>query len=162
MRNKMQQFGLILVGAVAGVMLSLNFSAVANKDTREVLRPLPVEELRAFTEVFGRIKSDYVEPVEDKKLINEAINGMLTGLDPHSAYLDMDAYKELQIGTQGEFGGLGIEVTMEDGFVKVVSPIEDTPAFRAGIKTGDLIVKLDDTAVKGLSLSDPSHILDIL
>jgi len=154
MRNKMQQFGLILVGAVAGVMLSLNFSAVANKDTREVLRPLPVEELRAFTEVFGRIKSDYVEPVEDKKLINEAINGMLTGLDPHSAYLDMDAYKELQIGTQGEFGGLGIEVTMEDGFVKVVSPIEDTPAFRAGIKTGDLIVKLDDTAVKGLSLSD--------
>ena len=154
MRNKMQQFGLIFVGAVAGIMLSLNFSAVANKDTREVLRPLPVEELRAFTEVFGRIKSDYVEPVEDKKLINEAINGMLTGLDPHSAYLDIDAYKELQIGTQGEFGGLGIEVTMEDGFVKVVSPIEDTPAFRAGIKTGDLIVKLDDTAVKGLSLSD--------
>ena len=154
MRNKMQQFGLILVGAVAGVMLSLNFSAVANKDTKEVLRPLPVEELRAFTEVFGRIKSDYVEPVEDKKLINEAINGMLTGLDPHSAYLDIEAYKELQIGTQGEFGGLGIEVTMEDGFVKVISPIEDTPAFRAGIKTGDLIVKLDDTAVKGLSLSD--------
>lgn len=154
MRNKMQQFGLILVGAVAGVMLSLNFSAVANKDTKEVLRPLPVEELRAFTEVFGRIKSDYVEPVEDKKLINEAISGMLTGLDPHSAYLDIEAYKELQIGTQGEFGGLGIEVTMEDGFVKVISPIEDTPAFRAGIKTGDLIVKLDDTAVKGLSLSD--------
>ncbi|MDW7598007.1 MAG: S41 family peptidase [Nitrosomonadaceae bacterium] len=154
MRNKMQQFGLILVGTVAGVMLSLNFSAVANKDTKEVLRPLPVEELRAFTEVFGRIKNDYVEPVEDKKLINEAINGMLTGLDPHSAYLDIDAYKELQIGTQGEFGGLGIEVTMEDGFVKVISPIEDTPAFRAGIKTGDLIVKLDDTAVKGLSLSD--------
>ena len=117
MRNKMQQFGLILVGAVAGVMLSLNFSAVANKDTKEVLRPLPVEELRAFTEVFGRIKSDYVEPVEDKKLINEAISGMLTGLDPHSAYLDIEAYKELQIGTQGEFGGLGIEVTMEDGFV---------------------------------------------
>ena len=150
MRNKMQQFGLILVGAVAGVMLSLNFSAVANKDTKEVLRPLPVEELRAFTEVFGRIKNDYVEPVEDKKLINEAINGMLTGLDPHSAYLDIEAYKELQIGTQGEFGGLGIEVTMEDGFVKVISPIEDTPAFRAGIKTGDLIVKLDDTAVKVL------------
>lgn len=150
----MQQFSLILFGAVAGVMLSLNFSAVANKDTKEVLRPLPIEELRAFTEVFGRIKSDYVEPVEDKKLITEAINGMLTGLDPHSAYLDTDSYKELQIGTQGEFGGLGIEVTMEDGFVKVVSPIEDTPAFRAGIKTGDLIIKLDDTAVKGLSLSD--------
>lgn len=154
MGNKMRQFGLIIFGAIAGVMLSLNFSAVANKEATEVLRPLPVEELRAFTEVFGRIKSDYVEPVEDKKLITEAINGMLTGLDPHSAYLDTDAFKELQIGTQGEFGGLGIEVSMEDGFVKVISPIEDTPAFRAGIKPGDLIIKLDETAVKGLSLTD--------
>jgi len=154
MGNKMRQFGLVIFGAIAGVMLSLNFSAVANKETQEVLHPLPVEELRAFTEVFGRVKSDYVEPVEDKKLITEAINGMLTGLDPHSAYLDTDAFKELQIGTQGEFGGLGIEVSMEDGFVKVISPIEDTPAFRAGIKPGDLIIKLDDTAVKGLSLTD--------
>lgn len=154
MRNKIRQFGLILLGAVAGVMISLNFSAVADKETREVLRPLPLEELRAFTEVFGRIKSDYVDSVEDKKLITEAINGMLTGLDPHSAYLDVDAYKELKVGTQGEFGGLGIEVSMEDGFVKVVSPIEDTPAFRAGIKTGDLIIKLDDTAVKGLTLNE--------
>ena len=154
MGNKMRQFGLIIFGAVAGVMLSLNFSAIANKETQEVAHPLPVEELRAFTEVFGRIKSDYVEPVEDKKLITEAINGMLTGLDPHSSYLDADAFKELQIGTQGEFGGLGIEVSMEDGFVKVISPIEDTPAFRAGIKTGDLIIKLDDTAVKGLSLTE--------
>src|SRR5690606_33021756 len=84
------------------------------------------------------IKTGYVEPVEDKRLITEAINGMLTGLDPHSAYLDQDAFKELQVGTQGEFGGLGIEVGMEEGFVKVVSPIEDTPAFRAGLKTGDL------------------------
>lgn len=154
MGNKMRQFGLVIFGAIAGIMLSLNFSAVADKETQEILRPLPVEELRAFTEVFGRIKSDYVEPVEDKKLITEAINGMLTGLDPHSAYLDADAFKELQIGTQGEFGGLGIEVSMEDGFVKVISPIEDTPAFRAGIKPGDLIIKLDDTAVKGLSLTD--------
>jgi carboxyl-terminal processing protease len=154
MGNKMRQFGLVIFGAIVGIMLSLNFSAVANKETQEVPHPLPVEELRAFTEVFGRIKSDYVEPVGDKKLITEAINGMLTGLDPHSAYLDTDAFKELQIGTQGEFGGLGIEVSMEDGFVKVISPIEDTPAFRAGIKPGDLIVKLDDTAVKGLSLTD--------
>ena len=154
MGNKMRQFGLVIFGAISGVMLTLNISAVANKDTQEVLHPLPVEELRAFTEVFGRVKSDYVEPVEDKKLITEAINGMLTGLDPHSAYLDADAFKELQIGTQGEFGGLGIEVSMEDGFVKVISPIEDTPAFRAGIKPGDLIIKLDDTAVKGLSLTD--------
>ena len=154
MGNKMRHFGLVIFGVITGVMLSLNFSANADKETQGVLHPLPIEELRAFTEVFGRIKSDYVEPVEDKKLITEAINGMLTGLDPHSAYLDMDAFKELQIGTQGEFGGLGIEVSMEDGFVKVISPIEDTPAFRAGIKPGDLIIKLDDTAVKGLSLTD--------
>ena len=96
----------------------------------------------------------YVEPVEDKKLITHAISGMLTGLDPHSQYLDADAFKDLQVNTQGEFGGLGIEVGMEDGFVKVVSPIEDTPAYRAGIKAGDLIVKLDDTPVKGMTLAD--------
>ena len=96
--------------------------------------------------MFGRVKSDYVEPVEDKKLITEAINGMLTGLDPHSAYLDQEAFRELQVGTQGEFGGLGIEVGMEDGFVKVVSPIDDSPASRAGVKSGDLIVKLDETS----------------
>src|SRR4249919_3766461 len=118
MRSKLQQFGLIALGVCLGVMISLNFSAVAQ---REVLGPLPVEELRAFTGVFGRIKSDYVETVEDKKLITEAITGMLAGLDPHSAYLDQDAFRELQVGTQGEFGGLGIEVGMEDGFVKVVS-----------------------------------------
>ena len=119
-----------------------------------MLKPLPIEELRAFTEVFGRVKSDYVEPVDDKKLITEAINGMLTGLDPHSAYLDQEAFRELQVGTQGEFGGLGIEVGMEDGFVKVVAPIDDTPASRAGVKSGDLIVKLDDTSVKGMTLND--------
>ena len=116
--------------------------------------PLPVEELRAFADVFNAVKQGYVEPVEDKKLITQAISGMLAGLDPHSAYLDADAFKDLQVGTQGEFGGLGIEVGMEDGFVKVISPIEDTPAFRAGVKAGDLIVKLDDTPVKGMSLSD--------
>ncbi|HEX6828139.1 MAG TPA: S41 family peptidase [Burkholderiales bacterium] len=150
MRNRLQQLGLVLTGVVAGVLISLNFSAVADRDAA----PLPIDELRAFTEVYGRIKSDYVEPVEDKKLITEAINGMLTGLDPHSQYLDADSFKELQVGTQGEFGGLGIEVGMEDGFVKVISPIEDTPAHRAGLKTGDLIIKLDDTAVKGLTLTD--------
>ncbi|MGQ0512072.1 MAG: S41 family peptidase [Betaproteobacteria bacterium] len=149
--NKYKQVGLILMGAVAGVLLSLNFQAIGQLATRS---PLPVEELRAFTDVFGAIKSNYVEPVEDKKLITEAINGMLAGLDPHSAYLDAEAFKELQVGTQGQFGGLGIEVGMEDGFVKVVSPIEDTPAFRAGVKPGDLIIKLDDTPVKGMTLND--------
>ena len=151
MKSKRQQAGLILLGAVLGIMISLNLSAVAQRDNPG---PLPVEELRAFTEVFGRVKSDYVEPVEDKKLINEAINGMLSGLDPHSSYLDAEAFKELQVGTQGEFGGLGIEVGMEDGFVKVISPIEDTPAYIAGIKSGDLIIKLDESSVKGMSLND--------
>ena len=151
MRSKFRSLGLILLGAVAGVLISLNLQAIAE---REAAGPLPVEELRAFTEVFGTIKQNYVEPVSDKKLITGAINGMLSDLDPHSAYLDADAYRELQVGTQGQFGGLGIEVGMEDGFVKVVSPIEDTPAFRAGIKPGDLIVKLDDTPVKGMTLNE--------
>ncbi|MDZ7593064.1 MAG: S41 family peptidase [Thiobacillus sp.] len=140
-----------LAGLLAGAALTVNLSAIADRDAATAL---PVAELRAFTDVFARIKSDYVEPVEDKKLITEAITGMLTGLDPHSAYLDAEAFKDLQVGTQGEFGGLGIEVGMEDGFVKVVSPIEDTPAFKAGVKPGDLIIKLDDTPVKGMTLND--------
>ena len=151
MRNRFEKFGLIGLGVAAGVALGVHFSALADKETAT---PLPVEEMRAFTEVFGKIKSDYVEPVSDKKLMTEAINGMVSGLDPHSSYLDADAFKELQVSTQGEFGGLGIEVGMEDGLVKVVSPIEDTPASQAGIKSGDLIFKLDDTLVKGLTLND--------
>jgi carboxyl-terminal processing protease len=151
MRSRIEKIGLVGVGLLAGLLISLHFAAVADKDAET---PLPFEEMRAFTEVFGRIKSDYVEPVSDKKLMTEAINGMLSGLDPHSAYLDADGFKELQAGTQGEFGGLGIEVGMEDGLVKVISPIEDTPAFTAGVKSGDLIIKLDDTLVKGLTLND--------
>lgn len=150
MRTKFKSAAMITAGAVIGILITLNLSAVAQKTPG----PLPIEDLRAFTEVFGRIKSDYVEAVDDKKLISEAINGMLTGLDPHSSYLDAEAFKELQVGTQGEFGGLGIEVGMEEGFVKVVSPIEDTPAHRAGLKPGDLIIKLDDANVKGMSLND--------
>ncbi len=152
MTTQIRQASLVLVGVLAGVLLSLNFSAVAQREAARF--PLPVDELRAFAEVFGAIKSSYVEPVEDKKLITEAISGMLTGLDPHSAYLDQDAFRELQVGTQGQFGGLGIEVGMEEGFVKVVSPIEDTPAFRAGLKPGDFIIKIDDTSVKGMSLNE--------
>ena len=148
--SRFKQFGLLALGAVLGAALTLNYPAVAQKEQAS----LPVDDLRAFTEIFGRIKSDYVEPVEDKKLLTEAINGMLSGLDPHSAYLDAEAFKELQVGTQGEFGGLGIEVGMEDGFVKVVAPIEDTPAHRAGIKSGDLIIKLDETPVKGMTLNE--------
>ncbi len=151
MRGKLQQIALVMLGLVAGILVSVHYSAIAQ---REAIGPLPVEELRTFADVFGAIKQGYVEPVEDKKLITYAISGMLSNLDPHSAYLDADAFKDLQVSTQGEFGGLGIEVGMEDGFVKVVAPIEDTPAYRAGIKAGDLIIKLDDTAVKGMTLSD--------
>lgn len=147
-----QKAGLVGLGLVAGVSISLNYSAIADKET--LATPLPVEELRAFSEVFGRIKSDYVEPVTDKKLITDAIAGMLNGLDPHSAYLDADAFKELQVGTHGEFGGLGIEVGMEDGVLKVISPIEDTPAYQAGIKPGDFVIKIDDTLIKGMALND--------
>src|SRR5574343_461876 len=136
---------------VAGALISLHLPALAEKDTKA---GLPIDELRTFAEVYSAIKQGYVEPVEDKQMITNAISGMLSNLDPHSAYLDVDAFKDLQVGTQGEFGGLGIEVGMEDGLVKVVSPLEDTPAYRAGLKAGDLIFKLDDTPVKGLSLSD--------
>jgi carboxyl-terminal processing protease len=152
MSSKLQQVGLVVLGAALGVAASLHFSAIADRQSSSI--QLPVDDLRLFSEVFGRIKNDYVEPVEDKKLLKEAINGMLTGLDPHSAFLDQDAYKDLQVGTQGEFGGLGIEVGSEDGFVKVIAPIEDTPAHRAGIKSGDLIIKLDGVGLKGVSLND--------
>ncbi len=122
--------------------------------TEQTPEPLPLEQLRTFADIFGRIKANYVEPVDDKVLLENAIRGMVSGLDPHSNYLDADDYKDLQVGTKGEFGGLGIEVGMEDGFVKVIAPIDDTPAQRAGVRSGDLIVRLDDTPVKGLSLND--------
>lgn len=121
--------------------------------------PIPFEGLKAFAEVYGRIKQDYVEPVKDDKLLEDAIRGMLSGLDPHSAYLDKEQYEELKVGTTGQFGGLGIEVGMENGFVKVISPIDDTPAQKAGVKAGDLIIRLDDKPVKGLSLNDAVKIM---
>ncbi len=149
--GKLKQAGLICAGLLGGVLISLQFSAMAEKEVRA---NLPIEELRTFAEVFNAIKQGYVEPIDDKKLITHAISGMLSNLDPHSTYLDADSYKDLQVGTQGEFGGLGIEVGMEDGLVKVVSPIEDTPADRGGVKSGDLIFKLDDSLIKGMTLSD--------
>ena len=113
---------------------------------------LPLEELRTFAEVMDRIKTAYVEPIDDKTLLENAIKGMLSNLDPHSAYLEPDAFNELQESTSGEFGGLGIEVGIEDGFIKVVSPIDDTPASKAGVESGDLIIKIDGQPTKGTSL----------
>ena len=155
---KRQNIALLMVGLVLGIMISIGQGVFAEREAGPVTG-LPVEELRTFTDVFGRVKNDYVEEVPDKKLLENAIRGMLSGLDPHSAYLDPDQFKELQVGTSGEFGGLGIELGMEDGFVKVIAPIDDTPAQRAGIKAGDLIIRLDDTPVKGLSLNDAVKIM---
>lgn len=149
--SKAKTFSLAFGGFVAGALISLQIPALAQKEPKP---GLPIEDLRTFAEVYSAIKQGYVEPVEDKKMISNAIAGMLSNLDPHSTYLDADAFKDLQVGTQGEFGGLGIEVGMEDGLVKVISPIEDTPAYRAGVKSGDLIFKLDDTPVKGLTLNE--------
>ena len=150
MRHKLKIAGWISIGALAGALTTVSLQTVA----RGSLAPLPLEELQQLASVFGMIKTDYVEPVDEKKLISDAISGMVSGLDPHSQYFDKKSYKEFREGTSGRFVGVGIEITQEDGLVKVVSPIEGTPAYRAGIKPNDLITKIDDTAVKGLSLSD--------
>lgn len=142
----------LLLGAALGVSISLVTTVFAQRE--EARSALPLDELRTFTEIFGKIKSDYVEPVEDKALLENAIRGMLSGLDPHSSYLDAEEFKDLQAGTTGEFGGLGLEVGMEDGFVKVIAPIDDTPASRGGIQAGDLIIRLDDTPVQGMPLNE--------
>lgn len=153
MRFSMRNIMLVGLGLTLGVTLTIGQGVLAEReDVRQT--PLPLDELRTFTEVFGKIKSDYVESTEDSTLLENGIRGMLSGLDPHSTYLDPEAYKELQVGTSGEFGGLGIEVSMEDGFVKVISPIDDTPAQRAGMQAGDLIIRIDNTPVKGLSLNE--------
>ena len=146
----------LLLGLSLGLALTLGHGVLAK---REQQTAVPLEELRAFTDVYARIKKDYVVEVEDKVLLENAIRGMLSGLDPHSSYLNEEEFKELQIGTTGEFGGLGIEVGMEDGFVKVISPIDDTPAQKAGVKAGDLIIRLDGRPVKGMSLNDAVKIM---
>jgi carboxyl-terminal processing protease len=158
MSIKRENVFLVLVGLIGGLSISIGSGVFAERETKSAAG-LPVEELRTFSDVFGRIKNDYVEDVEDSEMLNNAIRGMLSGLDPHSSYLDQEQFKELQVGTSGEFGGLGIEVGMEDGFVKVISPIDDTPAQRAGIEAGDLIIRLDDTPVKGLTLNDAVKIM---
>jgi len=144
-----------LGGTLFGLLVAVALSVHALKEEEQI----PFEDLQAFTEVFSKVKSDYVESVDEKKLIEDAIRGMLNGLDPHSSYLNTSEFSDLKIGTTGQFGGLGIEVGMENGFVKVISPIDDTPAFRAGVKASDLIIKLDDKSVKGMTLNEAVKIM---
>jgi carboxyl-terminal processing protease len=144
-----------LSGTLLGLSLAVGHSVYALKDNDQI----PFEDLQAFTEVFSKVKSDYVEQVDDKKLIEDAIRGMLNGLDPHSAFLNTSEFSDLKIGTTGQFGGLGIEVGMENGFVKVISPIDDTPASRAGVKASDLIIKLDEKSVKGMTLNEAVKVM---
>jgi len=148
MTSKLKIAGWVALGALAGGLTTLQFGATA----RNAVAPLPLEEMQQLAAVFGMIKTDYVEPVDEKKLFSDAIGGMVAGLDPHSVYFDKTTFKEFREGTTGKFVGVGIEIGMEDGLVKVVSPIEGSPAFRAGLKTGDLITKIDDTFVKGLTM----------
>jgi len=148
MGSKLKVAGWLALGAVAGALTTMQFQAIA----RSSVSQLPLEELQQLAAVFGMVKSDYVEPVDEKKLISDAISGMVSGLDPHSQFFDKKSFKEFREGTSGRFVGVGIEIGMEDGLVKVVSPIEGSPAFRAGLKSGDLITKIDDTVVKGLTM----------
>jgi len=148
MGSKLKVWGWIGIGAVAGALATMQLQASARGTTAA----LPFEELQQLAAVFGMVKSDYVEQVDEKKLITDAISGMVAGLDPHSQYFDKKSFKEFREGTTGRFVGVGIEIGMEDGLVKVVSPIEGSPAFRAGLKSGDLITKIDETMVKGLTL----------
>jgi carboxyl-terminal processing protease len=157
MKPKLQNYLLVLIGLMAGVLVSIGHGVFAERENTRAT--LPIEELRTFSDVFGRIKNDYVVDVDDKELIENAIRGMLSGLDPHSSYLDAEQFAELQVGTTGQFGGLGIEVGMENGFVKVIAPIDDTPAQRAGVQAGDLIIRLDDTPVKGMTLGEAVKVM---
>lgn len=160
MKSSTRYSVVLAAGIFVGVSLGIGTSVLADRETvNHAAATLPLEELRTFSEVFGKIKADYVEEVDDKVLLEHAIQGMLSGLDPHSAFLNQEDFKDLQVGTTGQFGGLGIEVSMEDGFVKVVSPIDDTPAQRAGVMAGDLIIRLDDTPVQGMSLGDAVKIM---
>lgn len=158
MNNVTRNFLILIMGMILGISLVIGRTVLAER-AEEVGGPLPLDELRVFSEVFGKIKSDYVEEKTDEALIDFAIGGMLTSLDPHSSYLNKEEFKDLQVGTSGQFGGLGIEISMEDGFVKVVAPIDDTPAQRAGMKAGDLIIRLDDKSVKGMTLTEAVKIM---
>ncbi|MCG2585853.1 S41 family peptidase [Massilia sp. TS11] len=151
MRFPLKSIGLVAGGMAVGFAISLQFSAIAQRVGGNAL---PLDELRQLSDVYALIKSDYVEPVDEKKLLSDAIAGMVASLDPHSVYLDKKAYRDMRESVQGRFVGIGIEVALEDGYVKVIAPIEDSPAFKAGIRPGDLITRVDGQSVKGLSLDE--------
>ena len=151
MSSKIKNVGLVVIGLVVGTAASFQYASLSNKMSGNLM---PTNKFREFSDVFNMIKSDYVEEVSDEKLLKEAMVGMVASLDPHSEYLDQDAFQELREGTEGKFVGIGIEVDMHDGFVKVVSPIEDSPAYRAGIIAGDLITHINGESVKGFSVDD--------
>ncbi len=153
MRNRVNAGPLMVALCIAAGMLLMAPLSIADEE-QPAARDLPLEELRTLSEVFSRIKGDYVEDVSDEELLENAIRGMLQGLDPHSAYLSADDFSDLQEGTSGEFGGLGLEVDTDNGFIRVVAPIDDTPAARAGIRPGDLIIRLDDRSTRGMDLNE--------
>lgn len=152
-----KNYAVLAMGMLLGALLTIGHTVFAQR--YDSGGDLPIAELQTLSEVFGRIKSNYVTEVNDKDLFVNAIRGMVSGLDPHSDYLDEDAFRELKVGTQGEFGGLGIQVDMYEGVVRVIAPMDDTPAHRAGVKAGDLIIKLDDKPVKGMTLRDAVNIM---
>lgn len=157
---KLHKYSIAVLSLALGLGIGAGISLPLRADVKpQQVEGLPLEQLRNFSDIFARIKTDYVEDTDDKTLLENAIRGMLAGLDPHSSYLDPEEYNELKIGTSGEFGGLGIQVGMEDGFVKVISPIDDTPAFAAGLKAGDLIIRLDEKPVKGMTLNDAVNMM---
>jgi carboxyl-terminal processing protease len=143
----------LVLGVVLGTGISLTYGVLAEKTSTKP-ESLPLRDMQTFVEILNRVKTDYVEPVSDDALLEDAMRGMLAGLDPHSSYLDKEEFAEINVQTSGRFGGLGIEVQTFNGFVRVIAPIDDTPAARAGIQPGDLIVKIDDTPVKGMSLTE--------
>lgn len=151
---KLRNLGFFILGLGLGISLSLGIKAIAQNGNN-----LPTEEIRQLSNVFATVKNNYVDTIDDKTLIHSAITGMVSSLDPHSAYLDINAFREIQSVTQGEFNGLGMEISAEGGFIKVISPVEESPASRAGVISGDLIIKIDETPTKGISLSDAVRLM---
>lgn len=151
--HTLKKIAIYTAGALTGVVLSISAQSFA-KESKVGSEALPIESLRTMAEVYSQIKANYVSDEKDEKILENAMKGMVSGLDPHSEYMDKKDYVDLKESTSGEFGGLGMEVGMEDGFVKVIAPIEDTPAERAGVKSGDFIVKINDESTRGMSVTD--------